>query len=51
MGKTMVHRTRVVILSISRISAIESGSCNVICVYVRPFEELLNVDLMDDGME
>ncbi len=40
----MAHRSRVAIFSISRISAIQSGSCNAICVYVRPFEELLDVD-------
>ena len=46
----MVHRSRVVILSISRISAIQSGSCNAIyidnaiCVSVRSFAKLLNVD-------
>ena len=46
----MAHRSRVAILSISRISAIQSGSCNaicidnVICVSVKSFEELVNVD-------
>ena len=46
----MAHRSRIAILSISRISAIQSGSCNaiyidkVICVSVRSFEELLDVD-------
>ena len=46
----MAYRSRVAILSIGYISAMEPGSCNAIyidnvtCVSVRSFEELLDVD-------
>ena len=40
----MAHRSRVAILSIGRILAIETGSCYTICVAARYIEELLNVD-------